>query len=136
MNPDGIPVNPDGIPVNPDGIPTISRWNPTKSRQNPVGFGRDPTGISVGSHRDPGGISVGIPSFYPGRSHRDSHPFFHLGITYVLVGPSFIRTGSFFVPPHQPKRVLIPGKHLVHIFMSMSHHQKRQFYFGKNLFLN
>ena len=64
VNPDGIPVNPDGIPVNPDGIPTISRSNPTKSRQNPVG-------IWAGSHRDLGGIPVGIPSFYPGRSHRD-----------------------------------------------------------------
>ena len=87
VNPDGIPVNPDGIPVNPDGIPTISRWNPTKSRQNPVG-------IWAGSHRDLGGIPpgsqsgsrvfipvdpTGIPIGIPVGSHRDSHPFFHLG---------------------------------------------------------
>ena len=76
VNPDGIPVNPDGIPVNPDGIPTISRSNPTKSRQNS------------------GGIPVGIPSFYPGKSHRDPNrdpsgippgfpPIFSLGLPFT-----------------------------------------------------
>ena len=93
VNPDGIPVNPDGIPVNPDGIPTISRSNPTKSRQNPVG-------IWAGSHRDLGGIPPGsqsgsrvfipvdpsgIPIGIPVGSHRDSHPFFHLGIQQILI---------------------------------------------------
>ena len=79
---------PAGIPVNPDGIPTISRSNPTKSRQNPVG-------IWAGSHRDPGGIPLGsrvfipvdptgIPIWIPVGSHRDSHPFFHLGSSNFL----------------------------------------------------
>ena len=87
VNPDWIPVNPDGIPVNPDGIPTISRSNPTLSRQNPVGIRAgshwDSIGIPVGSQSgsrvfipvDPTGIPIGIPV----GSHRDSHPFFHLG---------------------------------------------------------
>ena len=74
VNPDGIPVNPDGIPVNPDGIPTISRSNPTKSRLNPVGIWAG-SGSRVFIPVDP----TGIPSGIPVGSHRDSHPFFHLG---------------------------------------------------------
>ena len=75
----------------PDGIPTISRSNPTKSRQNPVGIWagsqRDLGGIPAGSQSgsrvfipvDPTGILIGIPV----GSHRDSHPFFHLGAMYL-----------------------------------------------------
>ena len=74
--------------MNPDGIPTISRSNPTKSR-------RDLGGIPPGSRWDPGGIPVGIPSFNPGRSHRDPDwdpggippgfpPIFSLGLSLVF----------------------------------------------------